>query len=259
MFIPCTREKIQKAESLKADVIIFDLEDSIRTKKKKEALSCLLEYLKDKEKDRFAVRVNAEDMNVEIQSLYQSGIRTFMIPKAENKREIEKCTEMYDAIRLILLIETPLGILNLRDLCAVKNISAIAFGAEDYCSYIGMKNDQRGLEPIKTQIVCIAKAYGHDVYDTITVEYKDENVIKKAIQDSKDLGFDGKLYIHPKQLEVAEKMNTDLLERYDEWKDIIQTFDNSNEGVLTYKGKLYEKPHIEYMRRQLYEKKNKQK
>ena len=94
MFIPCTREKIQKAESLKADVIIFDLEDSIRTKKKKEALSCLLEYLKDKEKDRFAVRVNTEDMNVEIQSLYQSGIRTFMIPKAENKREIEKCTEM---------------------------------------------------------------------------------------------------------------------------------------------------------------------
>lgn len=256
MFVPCTREKIQKAESLKADIIIFDLEDSIRAEEKKEALSCLLNYLEDKRKDKFAVRINTENMDAEIQSLYHSGIRTFVIPKAENKREIEECTEMYDTIQLLLLIETPMGILNLRELCTVKNISAIAFGAEDYCNQVGMKNDQHVLEPIKTQIVCIAKAYGHDIYDTITTEYKDENVIKKAIQNSKDLGFDGKMYIHPRQLEVAEKINADLLEMYDEWKDIIQAFENSHEGVFIYNGKLYEKPHIEYMRRQLYEKKN---
>lgn len=252
LFIPCEERKLSKLSELDADIIIFDLEDSIKDEDKENALNRLLELLqKQNDKGKFAVRVNCRNDFFELDKLYEAGIRSFMLPKSENVEYINKIGLRFKDIKLILLIETAKGIVNLKDMCQIGSVSSVAFGAEDFCLQTTMLNRDDILVPIKEQILIIAKAYEKEVFDTITLEIYDEEIIKQKIISSKELGFDGKLYIHPKQIEVYKAVRLD--DNKEELKKIIDMFENNSEGVLVYKGKVYEKPHIEAMRRMLNE------
>ncbi len=248
LFVPCKKNKLDKILELDEECFIFDLEDSIREEHKGNALNELKKFLD--ENDDFKkniVRVNKGRWNSEVNVLYNCGIRKFMIPKAEIEDEINELSLMYSDIEIFLLVETPKGFLNLEHLIKNNNVYAVAFGAEDFCTSIQMTNKDELLIPIKQKIVIISKAYGKKVYDTITLEINDLEKITQQINFSKSLGFDGKMLIHPNQLYVINRLNEDI--DFDKYKIIIDEFDKSSEGVLVYDGKVYEKPHIEYMRR----------
>lgn len=253
LFIPCVTNKLNNTSKLQADYFIFDLEDSIREGNKETALTDLVDYLNDNEDlKRNIVRVNSERLYDEINTLYGCGIRRFMIPKAETTEDINKLSELYKDISLVLLVETPRGLINLETMIQYNNVYAVAFGAEDFCTSIQMSNLDELLLPIKQRIVILSKAYNKKVYDTITLEIRDAEKINKKVVMSRNLGFDGKLLIHPKQLEVVAELNNAI--DYDKYKKIVAEFDKSKEGIIIYEGKVYEKPHIEFMRRCINEK-----
>ena len=250
LFVPCKEKYIGKVREFDADLIIFDLEDSIKRTEKENALELLMDKLTEiKDYQHYAVRINADNAKQEIRKLYKCGIKWFMLPKCEDSDKVLELSDEFENIKFILLIETPVGLMNLKRLCNIGTVKGIAFGAEDYCSCVNMDNKEELLIPIKEYIICIAKAHRCEVYDTITLEYKNEEVIARAINNSMSLGFDGKLYIHPKQLEIAKKLNLDI--RYDEWVKIINMYDQGKDGILIYDNRIYEKPHIDYMRRYL--------
>lgn len=251
LFVPAIDNMIAKAFDYAADSVIFDIEDSIKQEEKDAALSRLIDHLTVldvSERPNVYVRLNADRLSSEIEKikLASSNIDGIVIPKAEEAVSINRLD--YNG-EVLALIETPIGMINLPEIAAESSVSTILFGAEDYTSITGMLNESSLLIPLKLDIVKYARANGKRCVDTICKDYKDKDAIRESAIQSKQLGFDGKLLIHPVQVAIAnEVFDVEDIERK---KRILEAFDRCPDGVLKFEGEIYELPHIEMIRREI--------
>lgn len=252
LFVPADEKKLKKSTGIPADAFIFDIEDSIKEEDKDDALDLLKRFLAEfyPEGRSVFIRINAQRWEKELTELKAvfSKIDGIMIPKAENPLEIKRIIDCIEDKKSILLIETPKGLVRLKELVEIDATWAIAFGAEDYTCETGMKNDENYLLPIKYEIVKYAKAYGKKCFDTISKELKDEEFMYSEAVHSKNIGFDGKLAIHPKQINA---INNAYVKDCTALEKILEVYNNSETGVMVYEGKVYDRPHIEEIKKML--------
>lgn len=249
LFIPAKSNLLPKVETINADAFILDLEDSIAERDKIEALNCVYNFLKSgvtTEKTIF-VRVNKNNYLAEITKLADFNIG-FVLPKLEHEKDYFIDESIEKKHSFAALIESPLGIINITQICNLPWISAIMFGAEDYTSVTGKKNDYRILEYEKNVIVLSAKAFRKYVYDTPCFDLSEEYLLNETV-NARDIGFDGKLAIHPKQLQCIR--DTFLIKEYEEYERIVETYEKTGEAVVKIDGKIYEKMHIDKMKNYL--------
>lgn len=247
LFVPATTNKLKRITEIKNDVFIFDLEDSILAEDKKNALIRLVNFLSETKilNTQIIVRVNLEYIFDEIE-LLKNRVDGFLIPKVEDTEILEKIKKYLPNKFIIALIETPKGIINLEKIVASDSVHGIAFGAEDFTSSTNIENIEENLSLIKMKIVLYSKAYNKQVFDTPSFETRDLERLEKEIIKTKSLGFDGKLLIHPKQIEVMNKVYD---YNYQEIKEIIKKFEENNSGILCFNGKIYEIAHIKRLKR----------
>lgn len=251
LFVPAKQKMLDKISLLKADKFIIDLEDSISADDKEFALANLLEFLDlfDDVKN-IIVRLNKELYRHELEILNMYDI-DFMLPKFESNEDYD--IGMYtDRHKFFALVETPLGLVNIKDIASSDEIYAIAFGAEDYTANAGMQNSIEYLIYQKSRLVTYAKAYGKKIFDTPSFKLDNEELFEKEVEDAFNLGFDGKLLISPKHIDYINKIfsagNIETI------KSIIDTYEQSGEAVLVIDGKVYEKMHITHLKKILKEK-----
>lgn len=251
LFIPAYEEKMKNAGKIPADAIVFDLEDSIKQEHKSRALYNLVHFLKnfDKKEKTIFVRVNSNEINAEIKALQivENKIDGLMIPKFEEAALMKDLRDMNK--KIIALVETPLGLINLKQIVTCKEIWALAFGAEDYCCTVNMKNGRDYLLPIKTEIVKYANAFNKKCFDTVSTAIVNQTKLLEEVQESYCLGFNGKLAIHPNQINVIKSVFS--LEDRQKMLDILTAYEKNNNGVLCYEGQIYERPHIEKIKKEL--------
>lgn len=254
LFVPATVERLKKVKEINNDVFIFDLEDSILVSDKEEALIRLKKFLEtnDKKETKWIARVNLENIYREIDYL-KENVDGFLIPKVENTELIKKIRKENPNKIILALIETPMGIINLKNIASDSSIDALVFGAEDFTSSINMENLEENLNYIKVKILLYGKAYNKKVFDTPSFEIKNLDKLERDIKKSKSLGFDGKLLIHPKQIEIMNKI---YKYDYNKIKTIIRKFEESNQGVLCFEDKVYEITHIKQLKKILQGEKN---
>lgn len=250
LFVPATEKMLSKVGVLNCDAYIIDLEDSIPDCEKQNALSLLIEWLKDKRLENIFVRLNSNNFRNEAKSLDSFNVG-FMLPKFQDTAFYNDCLEIWQHHKVLALIETPLGVINAFEIASCKWIDMIAFGAEDYTAQLNMNNSNELLTYPKLAIVNAAKSQGKRVFDTPSFNYADLNALSRDVQNSADLGFDGKLAINPKQIEIINS----IFSSYDFafMKEVIDEYEKSGLAVFQYKGKIYEKMHIARMKRILKE------
>ena len=251
LFVPALQRKLQKIDSMRADAFIIDLEDSVKPENKEAALAEVIRFLDGRSADetRIFVRLNKDRIEKEIEALspVSDRIAGYMIPKAESAADFS-CFKERPA-QTIALIETARGMIRIGEIAACSQVGALAFGAEDYCADIGMTDREDLLLPVKTQIVQHGAAFGKPCYDTISRELRLTEKLQESVLRSRDMGFEGKLAIHPVQTEVIDGMFAPPdLERM---KAIIEAYETSAEGVIVFDGIVYEQPHIERMKKEL--------
>jgi len=255
LFIPAIEKYLTKTEPVLSDAIIFDLEDSIPEDQKLLALQMLTTYLKQHTvKNDIFVRVNHHSANNEISAICQEDIQGFVIPKVESSSDIRKFETIINDKTVIALIESPMGIVNLREIAACSIVHALAFGAEDYRSYYNHDIGECGLMYAKSKLTTLANAYNKPVFDSISLEYKDMESLGAEVQNSILYGFSGKLAIHPNQIDVINKMFSEV--DYEHYEYIVRQFEAANQGLLVLDGQVYEKPHIDMYKRRLEQKKH---
>ena len=229
---------------------ILDLEDSILPDDKAQALKRVSDFLSENDACNGYVRINANNFEAELNELakYETG---FVLPKFENPEYYEKSLDILKEHEVMALVETPLGVVNIERIVKTQWINAIAFGAEDYTAAVNMENKIDFLQYQKSRLVTFAKAYNKFVYDTPSFKLDDVNEFKREVDNAVALGFDGKLAISPKHLTYINES----FRHYDVAyiKSVIEQFEASGLGVVVIDDYIYEKPHIERLKRILRE------
>jgi citrate lyase subunit beta/citryl-CoA lyase len=209
-FIPANRPKLfDRAESLGADVYVFDLEDAVSRAEKPAALAALEEWLGQQQQfNQIFVRVNGrEDRLAEAERAFllkypQVGI---VLPKVTSAAMLRQSVEFYrlNACRRIIgLIEDAAGLQALPDILDQKVLQAVGLGLEDFLSDSIFDAEQLAelVDHIRTKIALAAMASGITAIDTISMDLTGGEQLKRDISNARSAGFNGKFSIHPSQI-----------------------------------------------------------
>ena len=245
LFVPVKERFLKNFETIKADYVILDLEDSLKEEQKEEGLVLASEIIQKYGKTRsIYVRVNSgERMVKELKVLKKYDFAGFMIPKFENVDILEKFRDYIGKKEIVVLIETVKGMIELPQIAASSRVHKLAFGAEDFCRELGFEAGEEATFFSRNQMVLYGSYYQKYVLDGVCLDVHNMDVFKQSYQRTKRMGFHGKLLIHPNQVKAVQEYNDSLdIERL---KYIVETFKNSNEGVLFIDGEFYEKPLVD--------------
>ena len=249
LFVPAKENMLSKLPLPNVEAYILDLEDSIEESDKEQALERLVSFLENYTgTEQLYIRLNQVTMEKEAKRLTQYSNIGFVLPKFETPTIYnQELVELWQQHKVMALIETPKGIVNMNDIASCDWVDTIAFGAEDYTVSMNMENSMETLAYAKSKIVTYAKAYGKKVYDTPTLQLKDDTQLEIETKNAVRFGFDGKLAIHPKQIPVIQSLfgNHDI----EKMKQIVSLYEKEGKAVLTVDNQVYEKMHINRMRK----------
>ena len=200
LFVPAEDRRLAKIGKTNANAYIIDLEDSIAQVEKEKALARTVDFLKGCSAENLFVRINRKRYCTELKTLDQFQVG-FMLPKIESESDYEAVQEILRKHKVIALIESAAGVMNSNSIASTSWVTALAFGAEDFTVAANMSNDAESLSVPKSLISLAAKANQKMVYDTPCFQIHDAGVLNAELQQAIKLGYDGKLAIHPKQID----------------------------------------------------------
>lgn len=251
---------MRKAPGLGADVVVFDLEDAVAPARKDEARRAVREVLSAPDFDpdcEVCVRVNptgiaADDDLRGIQSA-DAALDSVMLPKtetAEDARTLARLLRERDVdVPVLALVETAAGVLNAADIARVDAVDALCFGAEDLSADIGATRTAEGTEVLyaREHVVLAASAAGVDAVDTVFTDIGATDELAAETAFAIELGYDGKMAIHPAQVDPINDAFTPSDERI-EWAqrvvDATEEADAADRGVFEVEGEMIDAPLI---------------
>lgn len=255
--------KITKALTLGVDCICMDMEDGTAANRKTEARASIARALQELDfgpSEKLA-RINGIGTGLEADDLAAvlphrpDGI---VLPKAETPEQVAWVSEKIEAaelkhgwpvnaIRMILVVESARGILNLKELAAHPRLDALIFGAEDFSASVGATRTPEGLEVLyaRSALVTAAAAYGLQAIDLVTVDFRDSEQARRDAFFGAQMGYSGKQIIHPAQVEPVQEAFTPNAETIRYAQRVIETFElNQAKGAGAYDldGKMIDLP-----------------
>ena len=248
LFVPSKAAMLSKINTLDADAYILDLEDSIAPDMKPQALKDASGFLETCPEQRIYIRLDRAFLAEQAEILRAYSFDGYMLPKFERLEDFAECEQEFSRRSNIALVETPAGMVNLKEIAGCSWVKAIAFGAEDYTAAVNMENRAEYLTGIKSRIVMFAKAFGKYAVDTPFMNLKDNAKFLEEANISADMGFDGKMAVHPKQCQVINEVfmrrnNPDFM------REVIRRYEESGGGAVSIGGKIYEQMHIARFRK----------
>jgi len=264
IFVPGNNPRfLEKAKTLSADIVCFDLEDSVPDSEKKNARNLIKDALKTRSQytSEIYVRTNSPTsgkIQDDLKEIVQKGIDGIVIPKVNNAIELKKIEKTLallekkhklQPIGLIPSIESAEGVANTHEIAsASKRISAIVFGVFDFLNDMGIEYTKQpeGAKFARAKIPIEAKAVGVYALDAIWQDLKDEKGLIEDCKIGKSLGYVGKTIIHPDQILIIHKTfhpnKTEL-----EWAEkVCNTYEKSTKkgkGATTVDGKMIDEVH----------------
>lgn len=274
MFLPGSNASMVKdAYIYGADSIMFDLEDAVAITEKDSARLLVYNSVKtiDYGNKELVVRVNGLDTPYgrdDIEAMVRAGIHVIRLPKTERKEDIHAVEAVIEEVerkigreigstKMMAAIESPIGIINAYEIAtASKRLMGIALGAEDYVTNMKTKRYADGMELLgaRTQIVIAARAAGINAIDTVYTDVDNEEGFRREVELIKQLGFDGKSVINPRQIDPVNEIFAPTAEEIKKSADIIRAAKEAKErglGVISLNGKMIDKPIVDRAERAL--------
>jgi len=257
---------LEKARSVPADVLIFDLEDAVAPARKPGARAAIYEVLADGGygKRELAIRVNGrgtEWARDDLAAAAKLPLDAVLLPKVESQDDVRLAERMLDeagapaTLALWCMIETPLGALHAEAIaCSSPRIAALVMGTSDLAKDLRAQA-ARDRTPLMTALgigLLAARAYGLAAIDGIHADLDDEAGFEAACRQGRALGFDGKSLIHPKTVAAANRIFAPDPGELDWARRAIAAHAEavaSGSGVTLVDGKLVERLHVEEARR----------
>ena len=265
LYVPATSEKfIEKAHERGADAIKIDLEDAVALAEKPRARTLVRSAAKTVARGGadVLVRIN-RPLRMAVDDLEASvwpEVQGLVLPKVESADHIgflaEIITELEDErdmqrghIKLMVLIETPRGYSNVRDIAnSSERLTAIALGQEDFSAEMGMVEPE-GMSLLSYyQTVQVAAREAGILpigYPGSIAEFTDLELFKSNALIARKLGFDGGACIHPKQVPILNEAFTPTDDEIDRSERMVAAYDAAmaaGDGAVAFEGKMIDVP-----------------
>jgi len=245
LFCPGDRPDRYRKAAAAADVVILDLEDAVAPADKDAARRALIETPLDPE--RTVVRVNSAattDFESDLRALAQTAYSVVMLAKSESAEQVSRLAPR----QVIALIESPLGALTVADIVATKNAIGVMWGAEDLVAGLGGKASRFDdgsyrdvARHVRSTSLLAAKAYGKFALDSVYLNLDDTDGLVAETGDAVAVGFDGKVAIHPKQVQVIRDGFAPSPAEF-AWAQRVLAEVPNHRGVFAFEGKMVDAP-----------------
>lgn len=263
LFAPANElRKAGKALMLDADGVVLDLEDAVALSEKANARLALKEALALPRKGDVFIRVNSAQTEFILNDLLAAvtqDVKGIVLAKTESAEEvrmvdwligqIEKDRGLPDALELIPFLESANAVINAFSIAsACRRVSRLFFGGVDYVLDIGTSFSKGGTEIFyaRSQLVVASRAAGIEPpIDTVYPDFKDIEGLIADAKSVRQMGFQGKLAIHPGQVGPLNEVFTPTEEEISWAKRIVTVFDETEakgQAVFQVDGKMIEYP-----------------
>ncbi|HHU17140.1 MAG TPA: citrate (pro-3S)-lyase subunit beta [Clostridiales bacterium] len=268
MYVPGNNPaNIMGAHLYGADSIMFDLEDSVSIREKDSARFLVYYALKNLDfgNTETVVRINGLDTpfgRKDLEAIVRAKPDVIRIPKTERAKDVlevesiiaeieEKAGMEVGTIKLMAAIESPLGVINAFEIAkSSKRLIGIALGAEDFVTSMKTTRSKDGLELLmaRSQVLIAARAANIYALDTVFSDINDDEGFIKEVELIKQLGFDGKSVIHPRQIPLVHKVYAPTEKEINHALrvlDAIKEAEEKSSGVIALDGKMIDAPIVE--------------
>ena len=261
---------LDKARSLPADGLILDMEDSVSPEAKELARAQIGAALEAGGYGHRELMVRINALNTEWGQADIDAICAFatapdavLIPKIDTAADVVKAITAFetagcpDSVDMWIMAETPLCILNIAEVAAAHpRLKGIIMGTSDLSKDTRVRHTRDRLGFITALNLCVyaARAHGLDIIDGVQLELENDELLQFSCEQGRDLGFDGKSLIHPKQIAVTNAAFAPDETEIAGAREIIEAFEQAQaqgKGVVVVKGRLVENLHVEEAKRQL--------
>ncbi len=261
---------LEKARSLPADGLILDMEDAVAPDAKALAREQIEAALAEGGYGyrELLVRTNALDTQWGEDDLgavaqFKQAPDAVLIPKIDSAADVQKAVAACEnagvapSVDVWIMAETPSCILNIAEVAAAHpRLRGIVLGTSDLSKDTRVRHTPDRLGFIAALNLCVyaARANGLHVIDGVQLDLDNEELLIQSCEQGRDLGFDGKSLIHPKQLAATNRVFAPDEAQVASAKEIIAAFEAAQaegKGVVVVNGRLVENLHVEEAQRLL--------
>lgn len=259
---------LEKARTLPADALIFDLEDAVAPDAKEAARANVVAAAQSKGygKREIAIRCNGLSTpwgKADIAAIAKSGADAVLVPKVESATEVASVVALLDAagapksMAVWAMMETPKGILRADEVAgAHPRLTLFVMGTNDLVKDMRARHTPMRL-PMVTALglgMLAARAHGLTILDGVYNDIQDADGFRAVCQQGLEMGFDGKTLIHPSQVEPCNEVFAPSAAELEMAGKIVTAFKTAQaegKGVVTVDGRMIENLHVEQAERAL--------
>jgi len=267
-YVPSNNEKmVGKAVSIEADILTLDLEDSVPPAEKAKGRAEIKKYLDSSRASQKAkylyVRVNnweTEMTNDDLEAIVYPGLDGVCLAKCgsgENVKRLDwKLEELEQrrgmkvgSVAIQLLIETAKGVINAYEAgSASPRVNSLIFGAVDFTKDMRVTLTSEGKEQLYARFhtAVAARAAGCVAIDCPYVAYQDTEGYKKSTEEGRQMGYEGRMPIHPSQIEPSHEIYTPSAASIEWAEGVKKVFEEEGiakgSAAVTYLGKMVDTP-----------------
>ena len=246
LFVPGNHpRRVEKVFTLGADAAILDLEDAVAVAQKQATRAAVIAALARPRPCRAYVRVNALDTQFafsDIEAVVVPGLDGIVLPKAESAGDIRTADWMITAlerrqglpqrsVELMPILETARGLAAAREICAhgatCGRLRRVSFGAGDYTADLGLEWTpiEHELDAARAEIVLASRLAGLEPpIDSVFARLGQPEEFRASCRRVRELGFQGKLLIHPDQVAPANAVFSPSAEEIARAREIVAAF-----------------------------------
>ena len=259
---------LEKARTLPADVLIFDLEDAVAPEAKDTARANVVLAAESKAygKREIAIRCNGLGTpwaEADIEAIAGSGADAILVPKVESASQVTHVVSLLDTagappeMAVWAMMETPKGILRAEEVAgAHPRLGLFVMGTNDLVKDMRARHTPMRLPMVTALGIGMLAARAHDltILDGVYNDIKDVEGFRAVCQQGLELGFDGKTLIHPTQVEPCNEIFAPSAAELELAARIVAAFRQAQadgKAVVTVDGRMIENLHVEQAERAL--------
>ena len=259
---------LEKARTLPADALIFDLEDAVAPDAKEAARANVVAAAKSRAygKREIAIRCNGLATpwgKADVAAIATSGADAILVPKVESAADVAAIVSLLDAaaappsMAVWAMMETPKGMLRAEEIAgAHRRLTLFVMGTNDLVKDMRARHTPMRL-PMITALglgMLAARAHGLTILDGVYNDIQDAEGFKAVCRQGVEMGFDGKTLIHPSQIEPCNEIFAPSPLELEMAGKIVTAFkaaQAAGKGVVTVEGRMIENLHVEQAERAL--------